>query len=43
MRLKASAYSLQPEAYSLIQVAEGPIKTRSRLGGLLNYYYRKAA
>ena len=24
-------------------VAEGPIKTRPRLGGLLNYYYREAA
>jgi len=32
---------IQPDEH--VGVAEGPIKTRSRLGGLLNYYYRKAA
>jgi len=25
-----------------VKAAEGPIKTRSRLPGLLNYYYREA-
>ena len=32
---------IQPDEY--VGVAEGPVKTRSRLGALLNYYYREAA
>ena len=32
---------IQPDEH--VGLAHGPIKTRSRLGGLLNYYYREAA
>ena len=31
------------EGMTDIQVSEEPVRCRERLGGILNYYYRKAA